>query len=70
MSFGTRVPSMIDLLASPAGRPLPPRQQPGRSQPTMRPSGGTDVEVRPDRRVDGLPVALAVAELPDFNRKG
>lgn len=60
MLFGTQVLPMIVPLATLAGRPLLPRQQPGQPQPTVSPSGGTDARGRSDRRLDSLPGALTV----------
>ena len=70
MLLGPRGLPMVSQLATLAGWPLLPRQQPGRPQPTVSPSCGTDAGSRGDRRRDGLPVVLTVAELLDSNRKG
>lgn len=70
MLLGARVLPRVGLLATLAGWSLLPRHQPGQPQPTVSPSRGTDARSRGDRRPDGLPETLTVADLPGSDRKG
>lgn len=63
MLFGTGVPPIACVLATPAFLPLLPGQQLGRPQPHGQRGRG-------DQRLDDFPVTLAVAERPDSDRKG